>query len=514
MKDNNEQTNFDSSTFTRTKNLFEAIRNGVNDDYSTEYSYANCGCCQSVRPEIKNKDNVQVWSQEAYSFLKEKYAPDSSYDANGHLLVQPTLWNNGTNNLLSGVFEVIPEIIYQVRGYDMANITFVRSGVIKNDDGTFPKVDGNSRWIVMDTLMSNECTEAALTLFQNYLNNKCGSYTLNGKISAIIISHSHIDHYGGVEAVLHYPNPYNKGEKNNIPIYVPEGFYEHAVSENVYVGNAMGRRASYQYGSFIKPEYSETGSNINDYTIGSISIGIGQGQSTGIPSAVPSAVREIKENCCLNLDGLDIYFQLTPGTEAPAEMNNYFYDYNALWLAENCTGTLHNLYTLRGAQIRDAKAWANYLMETANLFGDKADVIFQSHNWPHWKPNTYFKVTDDKEDTFNIRNFLVDTAAIYKYIHDQTLLYMNMGYKMNEASDMLTLPRAMQKNWCLKPFYGTPKHNAKAVYQKYLGWYDANPLHLEELPPEQLAKEMMRYMQAGSEEKVLDMFSQDISNGN
>ena len=503
MKDNNEQPNFDSSTFTRTKNLFEAIRNGVKDDYSTEYSYANCGCCQSVRPEIKNKDNVQVWSQEAYSFLKEKYAPDASYDANGHLRVHPTLWNNGTNNLLSGVFEVLSDKIYQVRGYDMANITFVRSN--PKDDNT------QSRWIVLDTLMSNECTEAALKLFEGYLNKKYSGYSLGGKISAIIISHSHIDHYGGVDEVLCFPDPIKNENKKDIPIYVPKGFYGAAVSENVYVGNAMGRRASYQYGSFIKPAYSGTGSKIDGYTTGSISIGIGQGQSTGSPSPVPSDGDEIDCNCNRIIDNITVEFQLTPGTEAPAEMNNYFPDYNALWLAENCTGTLHNLYTLRGAQVRDAKAWANYLMETAYLYGDEAEVIFQSHNWPHWS-SKYAKNLG--VNAVDIKNFLIDTAAIYKYIHDQTLLYMNMGYKMNEASDMLTLPRAMQKNWCLKPFYGTPKHNAKAVYQKYLGWYDANPLHLEELPPEQLAKEMMRYMQAGNEDKVLEMISQDISNGN
>lgn len=508
----NDTQNLDSSAFTRVKNHYEALRSELGKDQrSSEYKIAEYGSCGNVVPNITTTDEEQkpVWSQANYTFLKNKY----NVEDNEHLCVHPNLWENGASNHLSGVFEVLPDKIYQVRGYDMSNLTFVRS----NPSG------GNPRWIVFDTLMSNECTEAAICLFNDYLVQKYGvaSYSekkqdtsiqrirnqlIKGYIVGMIISHSHIDHYGGMETIQKYFVDDGNGQidekstgevkrVNNRFILAPAGFYNHAVSENVYLGNAMGRRASYQYGSFIKPQGE------NDVH-GEISIGIGQGQSTGRPSAVGRPTKEIAENTKLQLDDIVVEFQLTPGTEAPAEMNNYIPCYNALWLAENCSGTLHNLYTLRGAEIRDAKAWSKYLMETAVKYGN-ADVTFQSHNWPHWKS----KGTD-------IRNYIIETAAIYKYIHDQTLLYMNMGYKMNEVADMLVLPRAMQKNWTLKPFYGTPIHNAKAVYQKYLGWYDANPIHLQELPPEQLAKETLRYVMAGSKEKMKVMIEDDIAKGN
>ncbi len=504
-----------SSAYTRIKNHYEAIRSDIVNCFSSEHECACCNSKYSQYPNIK-----KVWSQEDYKFLENAYSPDDANDANGNLRVHPNLWDNGASNLLSGVFEVLPDKIYQVRGYDMSNMTFVRS----NPDESVP------RWIVMDTLMSNECTEAAMCLFNDFLVQKFGqteykkstkqrirNQLIKGYIVGMIISHSHIDHYGGMETV----EKYFIDEKAAAGIQgltrfiiAPVGFYDHAVSENVYLGNAMGRRASYQYGSFIKPTYKGKNTDVDKYTSGEICIGIGQGQSTGTPSAVGRPTLEIDKNKRMNLDGIEVEFQLTPGTEAPAEMNNYFPKYKALWLAENCSGTLHNLYTLRGAEVRDAKAWAGYLMETAHLFGgkDKTDVIFQSHNWPHWR-----NLKDSKGKTIakvDIRKFIIDTASIYKYIHDQTLLYMNMGYKMDEVADMLVLPRGMQKNWSLKPFYGTPVHNAKAVYQKYLGWYDANPIHLQELPPEQLAKEMMRYMQAGSKDKMLSMIEDDIAAGN
>ena len=491
----NDTQNSASSAFTRVKNHYEALRSELgNKQRSSEYTIAEYGSCGNVVPNITTTDEEQkpVWSQANYTFLENEY----NVEDNEHLCVHPNLWENGASNHLSGVFEVLPGKIYQVRGYDMSNLTFVRS----NPSGGAP------RWFVMDTLMSNECTDAAMKLFEKYLQNdllKSTSYSLNGSIVGMIISHSHIDHYGGMETVQKYfikdnGNGQKKDDKkvNNCFILAPAGFYDHAVSENVYLGNAMGRRASYQYGSFIKP------SDPNDVH-GEISIGIGQGQSTGRPSAVGRATIEIDKNTTLTLDEIDVEFQLTPGTEAPAEMNNYIPRYNALWLAENCSGTLHNLYTLRGAEIRDAKAWSKYLMETAVKYGSNAKVVFQSHNWPHW----------DSEKK-SVRDYIIETAAIYKYIHDQTLLYMNMGYKMNEVADMLVLPRAMQKKWTLKPFYGTPIHNAKAVYQKYLGWYDANPIHLQELPPEQLAKETLRYMMAGNKDNMKKMIADDIAIGN
>ena len=514
-----------STAFTRVKNHYEALRSNIVNSRSSEYRIACCGCCSKNEsdtiPNIYTNGSTEnppklVWSQKNYKFLEYCYNPNDDNDANGHLRVHPTLWENGASNHLSGVFEVVPNRIYQVRGYDMSNLTFVRSNPPKENcsDNEAP------RWIVFDTLMSKECTQAAMDLFENFLQTellKDSNYCLKGSIIGMIISHSHIDHYGGMDIVKDYfiSEEKAKGIKGlSRFILAPAGFYDHAVSENVYLGNAMGRRASYQYGSFIKPQYVDENSDINKYTNGEISIGIGQGQSTGTPSAVGRPTKEITENDKqpIEMDGINVDFQLTPGTEAPAEMNNYIHEYNALWLAENCSGTLHNLYTLRGAEIRDAKAWSHFLMEAAVKYGGKTDVIFQSHNWPHRKEDLA-KEDESKQDDC-IRDFIIETAAIYKYIHDQTLLYMNMGYKMNEVADMLVLPRAMQKNWTLKPFYGTPVHNAKAVYQKYLGWYDANPIHLQELPPEQLAKETLRYVMAGSKEKMKAMIEDDIAKGN
>ena len=281
------------------------------------------------------------------------------------------------------------------------------------------------------------------------------------------------------------------------------------MSENLYAGVAMGRRASYQYGTRLAagPE-------------GRLSIGIGQGQSLGTVGYLRpsfegdeefmykdsykfSGEKEIGRRY-LTFGNGRLYFQLSPGSEAPAEMNNFLEFYKdgellhcALWMAENCTGTLHNLYTLRGAQVRDANDWAKYIIEADQRFCDKTDVVFQSHNWPHWGEE--------------IHEYLLNTAAIYKFIHDQTLHYMNQGYTSNEIAAMISLPDALEKVWYTRQYYGTLPHNAKAIYQKYLGWYDANPVNLDPLPPSDAAKKLVEYL--GSTELVLCKAKKDYAKG-
>lgn len=397
--------------------------------------------------ELKDETGKIVWSQKAYDFL-DADAPDTA---------NPSLWENARNNHLYGLFEVT-DGIYQVRGYDMTNITFI---------------EGDTGWIVFDPLMSTECSQAALELVTANLGER--------PITGIIMSHPHVDHYGGIKGII------TEEEASLIPIIAPADFHEHAVSENVYAGNAMGRRAGYQYGAILEP--GETGS---------LSIGIGMGQSKGTISYIMPNDSVTKTGETRTIDGVEMEFQMTPGTEAPAEMNTWFPQKNALWIAENCTGTLHNLYTLRGAQVRDGNAWAEYIMEALARYGNEVEVVFQSHNWPHWENDV-------------IQKYMTDTASMYKFINDQTLMYINQGYTQNEIANMITLPEALEKNWYTRQYYGTVAHNAKAVYQRYMGWYDANPVNLNALAPSDSAKKYVEYL--GDTDEVLKKARQDFENG-
>lgn len=400
--------------------------------------------------ELKDEKGKVVWSQKAYSFVENADAPAT---------VNPSLWRNTQLNHLYGLFEVA-DGIYQVRGYDMTNITFIK---------------GDTGWIVFDPLMSTECSAAAMQLVNENLGER--------SVTAVVMSHPHVDHYGGIKGIISEEEAASRG----IPIIVPEGFEEHAVSENVYAGNAMGRRAGYQYGTIL-----------DDSATGSMSIGIGMGQSTGTISYISpnDTIKQTGET--RTVDGVTMEFQLTPGTEAPVEMNTWFADKKALWIAENCTGTLHNLYTLRGAQIRDGNAWAEYIMEAMTRYGKDAEVVFQSHNWPHWGNDV-------------INRYLENTAAMYKFINDQTLMYINQGYTSDEISNMITLPESLEKNWYTRQYYGTVAHNAKAVYQKYMGWYDANPVNLNPLTPSDSAKKYVEYM--GDTGEVLKKARADFDKG-
>lgn len=405
------------------------------------------------RLEIKNDAGKVVWSQAAYEFL-DKQAPDTA---------NPSLWRNAQLNHYYGLFEVT-DGIYQVRGYDMSNITFVK---------------GNTGWIIFDPLMSVECSKAAKALVDEQL----GKFP----VKAIIYSHSHIDHYGGVRGILDMENPEQFIKENGISIIAPEGFEENVVSENVYAGMAMGRRAAYQYGVLLEP--GETGR---------LSIGIGMGQSVGHTSYISPTDIITTTGEKRVIDGVTMEFQMTPGTEAPSEMNTWFPEKKALWVAENCTGTLHNLYTLRGAQVRDGNKWAHYIMEAQTRYGKDVQVTFQAHNWPHWGNKV-------------IKDYMTNTALAYKFINDQTLFYINQGLTQNEIAYKLRLPDPLEKVWYTRQYYGTVAHNSKAVYERYMGWYDANPVNLNKLPPEDTAIKTVEYM--GGSKAILEKARKDYEEG-
>ena len=399
-----------------------------------------------------------VWNVDDYDFLNEdEPIPDT---------INPSLFRNTLYNSYAGLFEVC-EGIYQVRGYDMANATFIRT-----DNG----------WIVFDVLMCQEDMAAAKALMEKHFGPL--------DIKAVLYSHSHVDHYGGIFGLMDQEDAADPNlsleeqlASGKVVILAPEGFLGHAVSENIYAGAAMGRRAQYQYGSLL--EAGETGR---------LAIGIGLGQSVGTTGLI-APTYEVRGDETIVIDGLEIRFQLTPGTEAPAEMNAYFPKYKGLWLAENCTGTMHNLYTLRGAQVRDAAEWSRYILAAEQLFGDETDVVFQSHNWPHWGTDT-------------IKAYMENTASVYQFIHDQTLHYINLGYTSSEISRTLSFPEDLEKVWYTRQYYGTLSHNIKAVYQKYMGWYDANPVSLNPLTPVDTAKKWVEYL--GDTDRVLEMARADF----
>ena len=410
---------------------------------------------------IKAENGVTIWTQDAYNFVREaETAPASA---------NPSLWRNTQQNAVYGLFKVTDDI-YQVRGYDISNVTFVRS---------------EHGWIVMDCASSRYTAAEALKLFRSEMGDD--------PIVAIVVSHAHIDHYGGIEGLISAGDAADPAlpleeqiVSGKTAIIVPQGFVDAVMKENVFIGTAMKRRATYQYGSFL--QYGEQGR---------LSVGIGLTAVQGGVGYIAPTFEITDALCEMEIDGVTAVFQLTPGTESPAEMNTYFPEMKALWMAENCTGTMHNLYTLRGAEVRDANGWARYITEAQTLFPD-AEVVFQAHNWPHWGKDV-------------VNEYLTNTAAVYKFMHDQTLFYINEGYTADEIAEMIRLPEALEKVWYTRQYYGTLKHNVKAVYQKYMGWYDANPIHLDELEPTEYAKKLVEYL--GDTDKVLEMARADYEKG-
>lgn len=401
---------------------------------------------------IKNAKGDVVWDLEAYKkyISADKQAPDS---------VNPSLWRNAQLNMQYGLFKV-SEKIYQVRGYDITNITFIQ---------------GKTGWIVFDPLLSAETSKAAFELVTKHLGKK--------PIVAVVYSHSHVDHYGGVRGIIDEKDVRAK----KVKIIAPEHFSEHAISENVIAGNVMSRRAIYMYGAML-PRNAQ----------GGVNGGLGQTTSTGTATLILPTDIIKKTGQEMTVDGVKMVFQMTPGTEAPAEMNTWFPELKALWTAENATNTMHNILTLRGAQVRDALKWAGYLNETIALYGNKVEVKFQSHHWPMWE-NT------------KIVEYIKKQRDLYKYIHDQSVNLMNKGYTGAEIAEMIKLPPELDQQWYNRGYYGTLRHNSRAVYQRYMGWYDANPSSLDNLPPEMAAKKYVEYM--GGEAEIMKKSRADFDKG-
>jgi alkyl sulfatase BDS1-like metallo-beta-lactamase superfamily hydrolase len=415
---------------------------GLPFDDTRDFDDADRGFIAALQPcVVKAADGRVVWDNDVYAFLSGG-APTS---------VHPSLWRQSTLAAKQGLYEVV-EGIYQVRGLDLSNISFI---------------EGDSGVIVIDPLISTEVAAAALALYRAHRGNRA--------VSAVIYTHSHADHFGGVLGVT------NQGDVDagKVVVLAPEGFTQHAVQENVYAGTAMTRRAGYMYGTLLArgPQ-------------GQVGCGLGQNTSTGeIALIVPTLdIRETGETHVI--DGVEIEFQMAPGTEAPAEMHFYFPKFRALCMAENATHNLHNLLTLRGALVRDPHGWSGYLTEAIDTFSDRADVVFASHHWPTW----------GKE---RIVEFLSLQRDLYAYLHDQTLRLLNQGYTGIEIAEDFQMPPALHRAWHAHGYYGSVNHNVKAVYQRYMGWFDGNPARLWPHPPEAIGP---RYVAAiGGIDRVVEL---------
>ena len=401
---------------------------------------------------VKNAQGGIVFDLTRYDFLNgDKPAPDT---------VNPSLWRQDQiMQHYTGLFKVT-DGIYQVRGLDISNVTFIEA----------PK-----GVIVMDPLASAETAKAALELYRKHRGDK--------PVVAVIISHSHIDHYGGVMGVVSHEDI----KSGKVKIYAPAGFTEAALNESVIGGNRQTRLSGFQYGMLVK-----------DGPKGTMTSGLGLGPSKGtVTFAVPTNVisKPFEKD---NIAGLDFEFLLAPDTEAPAEMFFYIPKYKSLCTAEDAVHTLHNVYSLRGAKVRSAYNWAKYLKEADDLWGDKAESLYAPHHWPIWGKK-------------NIGEHLIKQSAAYKYINDQSIRLANSGYDMTEAAEMIKLPEALQSTWGLRGYYGTVNHNVKAAVDKQFGWYNGNPATLHPLPRVEAAKKYVEYM--GGADAILKKAKADYDKG-
>ncbi len=399
---------------------------------------------------ITSEQGRVVWSLEPYGFLSDAEAPAT---------VNPSLWRQSRLNMNHGLFEVVPGV-YQIRGLDIANMTLI---------------EGDKGVIVVDTLTSIEGARAAMELYFRHRGKR--------PVAAVIFSHTHTDHWGGARGVI--DDAMLAG--GQVPIIAPNLFMEHAVSENIIAGPAMLRRAQYQFGPFLAKGPR-----------GQVDCGLGKSMASGAVALLRPTDLVMATGDKRTIDGLEFEFQMAPNSEAPAEMHFFIPRYKLLNLAENCTHNFHNLLPFRGADVRDALAWSKYLGEALQMWGGKADAMCGQHHWPVWGHERIDSMIRQQRD-------------LYKFAHDQTIRLMNHGLTAAEIAETIKLPASLEGAWHGRGYYGHIRHNVKAIYQKYLGWYDANPVNLDPLPPVASGKKYVEYM--GGADAILKRARTDFAKG-
>ena len=394
---------------------------------------------------ILTKDGKTVWDRRPYAFLSDAKAPDT---------VNPSLWRQARLDAVHGLFEVVPGKIWQIRGYDISVMTIIR---------------GKSGWIVVDPLLSEEAAAAGWKLFADTVEAKEGKKP----IKAVIFSHSHSDHFGGVGGIV---TP-SQVKKDKIRIIAPHGFSEEATSENVLAGTAMGRRALYMFGSILAPGPA-----------GQVDTGLGPKLSSGTIGYMEPTETVSEKSGALTIDGLAFEFLDAGGTAAPSEFVFYISAYTALHTTEVVTHTLHNVLTLRGAQVRDALRWSKVIDAALQRWGGKAEVALASHHWPTWGAGEVSALLTNQRDA-------------YRYVHDRTLFLANRGATLHELADATAEAPVQARDFSTRGYYGTLNHDMKATYQRYFGWWDGNPANFNPIPPEQSAPKYVAL--AGGADKLL-----------
>jgi len=436
-----------------TKQANDALYNQLPFSDNTDFTNAHKGFIAAIPTDvIKGEQGNVVWDPQKYAFIKEgDKAPDS---------VNPSLWRQSQLINISGLFEVT-EGVYQIRNLDLSNMTII---------------EGKEGITVIDPLVSAETAKVGMDLYFKNRGNK--------PVIAVIYTHSHVDHYGGVRGVVDEADV----KSGKVKIYAPAGFMDEAVSENIMAGNVMSRRASYMYGNLLKPDVK-----------GQVGAGLGTTTSAGTVTLIAPTNYITKTGQKETIDGLTYDFMMAPGSEAPSEMLWYIEEKKLIEAAEDVTHTLHNTYSLRGAKIRDPLAWSKYINDAINRWGDKAEIIMAQHHWPTWGNE-------------NVVNLMKGQRDMYRYINDQTLRLANTGLTRDEIAANFKLPEGLAKTWASRGYYGSVSHDVKATYVLYLGWFDGNPATLDELPPEEAAKKFVEYM--GGADNILQKAKTDYEQGN